>query len=155
MLELTAEQAAALAEIDARGFVERVREDLVKADPPLAADAALSPRLWRAFQAARTLGIRDDDNLVAFLGIEAYTPGFYDKPATRARLTRPGRWADERFHDYLRVMRWKIQHPEFVGGAINGGTIVDRTGSRGSGAWAGLGARWRRLVGRSGNGGNG
>jgi hypothetical protein len=155
MLELTAEQVAALAEIDARGFVERVREDLVKADPRLAADSAFSPRLWRAFQAARTLGIRDDDNLVAFLRIEAYAPGFYDKPATRARLTRPGRSAEERFRDYLRVMRWKIQHPEFVGGAINGGTIVDRTGGGSSGAWAGLGARWRRLVGRSSNGGNG
>ena len=155
MLELTAEQVTALAEIDARGFVERVREDLVKADPRLAEDSALSPRLWRAFQAARTFGIPDDDNLVAFLRIEAYAPGFYDKPATRARLTRPGRPADERFHDYLRVMRWKIKHPEFVGGAIHGGTIVDRAGGRRSGAWASLGARWRRLAGRSGNGGNG
>ncbi len=155
MLELTAEQVAALAEIDARGFVERVREDLVKADPRLAEDSALSPRLWRAFKAARAFGIRDDDNLVAFLRVEAYAPGFYEKPATRARLTRPGRSADERFHDYLRVMRWKIQHPEFVGGAINGGSIVDRTGGRSSGAWASLGARLRSLVGRSGNGGNG
>jgi len=152
MLELTAEQVAALAEVDARGFVERVREDLVKADPRLAEDSTLSPRLWRAFKAARASGIRDDDNLVAFLRVEAYAPGFYEKPATRARLTRPGRPADERFHDYLRVMRWKIQHPEFVGGTINGGSIVDGTGGRSSGAWASLGARWRSLVGRSGNG---
>ena len=155
MLELTAEQVAALAEVDARGFVERVREDLVKADPRLAEDSALSPRLWRAFKAARAFGIRQDDNLVAFLRVEAYAPGFYEKPATRARLTRPGRSADDRFHDYLRVMRWKIQHPEFVGGAINGGSTVDRAGSRSSRAWASLGARWRRVVGRSGNRGNG
>jgi hypothetical protein len=155
MLELTAEQVAALAGIDARGFVERVREDLAKADPRLAGESELSLRLWRAFKVARTFDIRDDDNLVAFLRIEAYAPGFYDKPATRARLTRPGRSADERFHDYLCVMRWKIQHPEFVGGTINGGTIVDRAGGGGSGTWASLGARWRSLVGRGGDGGNG
>lgn len=35
MLELTTEQVAALAEIDAKGFVERVRADLCKADPGL------------------------------------------------------------------------------------------------------------------------
>src|ERR1700761_9161297 len=139
MIELTAEQVAALAGIDARGFVERVREDLAKADPRLAGESELSLRLWRAFKAARAFDIRDDGNLVAFLRIEAYAPGFYDKPATRARLTRPGRSADERFHDYLCVMRWKIQHPEFEGGAINGGTIVDRAGGGGSGTWAGLG----------------
>lgn len=33
MLELTVEQAAALAEMDAKRFVERVRDDLVKEDP--------------------------------------------------------------------------------------------------------------------------
>lgn len=152
MLELTAEQVAALAEVDAKGFVERVREDLVKADPRLTEDSALSPRLWRAFKAARAFGIRDDDNLITFLRVEAYAPGFYEKPATRTRLTRPGRSGDDRFHDYLCVVRWKIQHPEFVGGAINGGNIVDRTGGRSSGAWASLGARWRSLIGRSGNG---
>ena len=87
MIELTAEQVAALAGIDARGFVERVREDLAKADPRLAGESELSLRLWRAFKAARAFDIRDDGNLVAFLRIEAYAPGFYDKPATRARLT--------------------------------------------------------------------
>jgi hypothetical protein len=63
MLELTAEQVAALAEVDAKGFVERVRDDLVKADPRLAEDSALSRRLWRAFRAVRAFGILDDDNL--------------------------------------------------------------------------------------------
>lgn len=154
MLELNAEQVAGLAEIDARGFVARVREDLVRDDPKLGEDRTLPERLWRAFKAARELGIRDDDNLVAFLRIEAYAPEFYDKPATRAWLMRPGRSADERFHDYLRVMRWKIQHPDYVGGLTDGGT--HRTGSGGSsdGAWAGLGARWRSLIGRGGGSGN-
>ncbi|CAM8781498.1 hypothetical protein NCM_03723 [Burkholderia pseudomallei] len=33
MLELSAEQVAGLAQIDERGFVERVRQDLVKENP--------------------------------------------------------------------------------------------------------------------------
>ncbi|WP_122656039.1 hypothetical protein [Burkholderia pseudomallei] len=155
MLELTIEQVAALAEIDTQGFVARVREDLVRNDPKLANDPTLAGRLWDAFTAARSLGIRDDSNLVAFLRVEAYAPGFYDKPATRAWLMRPGRSADERFHDYLRVMRWKIEHPEFVGGLTYGGTTRAGGGSGSNGAWAGLGARWRSLIGRGSNGGNG
>ena len=155
MLELTVDQVAALAEIDAKGFVERVRVDLIGAAPRLAEDTTPAPRLWRAFQAARQFGIREDDNLVSFLRIEAYAPGFYGKPSARAWLTRPGRSADERFHDYLRVMRWRIEHPEFDGGLNDGGDTRTGGGSGRSGTWAGLGARWRRLVGRSGNGGHG
>jgi len=155
MLEVTLEQVAALAEIDAKGFVERVREDLVKGDPKLAQDPALPSRLWRAFKAARELGIREGDNLVAFLRVEAYAPGFYDRPATRAWLTRPGRSPDERFHDYLRVMRWKIEHPEYVGGLTYGGTTRTGSGVGDSGTRTSLGARWRRLVGRSGDRGDG
>ncbi|WP_062085416.1 hypothetical protein [Caballeronia udeis] len=152
MLDLTPDQVAALADIDAKGFVERVRQDLVKDDPKLAADPALAERLRRALRAARALGITEDTNLVAFLRVEAYAPGFYEKPATRTWLMRPGRSADERFHDYLRVMRWRIEHPEYVGGLSYGGGT--RTGSGGSshGAWANLGTRWRRLVGRGGDG---
>ena len=155
MLELTTEQVAALADIDAKGFVERVRQDLSTADPRLADDPTLSSRLWRAFKAARGLGIHEDENLVAILRIEAYAPSFYDQPAIRAWLTRPGRSADERFHDYLRVMRWKIEHPEFRGGLNNGrsGGSSDR-GSSGE-PWSGLGARWRGFIGRGGGGRNG
>ncbi|CAJ9800134.1 class I SAM-dependent methyltransferase [Burkholderia pseudomallei] len=155
MLELTAEQVAALAEIDAKGFVERVRTDLCKDDPVLAGDPALSSRLWRALKAARGFGIERDESFVAFLRIEAYAPGFYDNPTPRAWLTRPGRSADERFHDYLRVTRWKIEHPESQGGLSNGG--IGDTGDRGSRGrtWAGLGARWRGFIGRGSNSGNG
>ena len=155
MLELTTEQVAALAEIGAKGFVDGVRADLCKDDPKLADDATLSSRLWRAFKAAREPGIERDENLVAFLRIEAYAPGFYEQPAIRAWLTRPGRSADERFHDYLRVVRWKIEHPEFQGGLSNGGS--GNTVNRGSsdGARSGLGARWRSFIGRGGGSGNG
>jgi hypothetical protein len=91
MLELTSEQVAGLAGIDARGYIERVRQDLVKADPKLADDSTLSTRLWNAYVAARQLGIQADANVEAFLHIEAYAPSFYTKPATRTWLTRPGR----------------------------------------------------------------
>ena len=83
MLELTSEQVAGLAEIDARGYVERVRLDLVKADPKLADDSTLSTRLWNAYLAARKLGIHADENVEAFLRIEAYAPSFYTNSHAR------------------------------------------------------------------------
>lgn len=150
MLELSIEQVAGLAEIDARSFVARVRDDLLLDDPKLGSDQGLAGRLWQAFSAARALGIRDDINLVAFLRIEAYAPGFHERPATLAWLMRPGRPADERFHDYLRVMRWRIEHPGNVGGLTDGGTLRAGSGGGGNRTWSGLGARWRSLVGRSG-----
>ncbi|WP_244104704.1 hypothetical protein [Burkholderia anthina] len=155
MLELTGEQIAGLAEIDARGYVERTRLDLVKADPKLADDDTLSTRLWNAYVAARRLGIQSDENVAAFLRIEAYAPKFYEKPATRAWLTRPGRSADERFHDYIRVIKWRIEHPEYNGGSRNGGLSSAGDRSSRSGTWAGIGASWRRLIGRGGTGGDG
>ncbi|HIH2744866.1 TPA: hypothetical protein ACYLN4_000532 [Burkholderia lata] len=154
MLELTNEQVAALADIDAKGFVSRIAEDLVRADPDLAGDPGLTPRVWRAFRAARQLGIREDDNLIEFLRLESYAPGFYDQPALRTWLTRPGRAIDERFRDYLSVVRWKIQHPEFAGGLTYGEpTLAGNRGSSG-GAWTSLAASWRRFVGRNGSSGN-
>jgi hypothetical protein len=155
MLELSAQQVAGLAEIDAMGFVARIRDDLVLDDPRLASDEDLSGRLWHAFKAARALGVRDDTNLVAFLRVEAYAPGFYERPATHAWLTRPGRSADERLHDYLRVMRWRLEHPGNAGGLTDGGTLRAGSGGSSSRTWAGLGARWRSLVGRGSRGGNG
>ncbi|WP_244130423.1 hypothetical protein [Burkholderia latens] len=155
MLELTAEQVVGLAEIDARRYVERTRLDLVKADPKLADDSTLPTRLWNAYVAARQLGIQSDENVAAFLRIEAYAPKFYEKPATRAWITRPGRSADERFHDYLRVIKWRIEHQQQNGESRNGG--IGSTGDRsgGSGAWTAIGARWRSLIGRGGSSGNG
>jgi hypothetical protein len=155
MLEFTAEQVAGLAQIDTQGFVEGVKKDLVKENAGLGGDETLSTRLWGAYRAACEFGIESDTNLVAFLRLEAYSPGFYTKPATHAWLTRPGRSADERFHDYLSVMRWRIGHPEFNGGFHNGGDIGSSGGRSGRGTWADFGARWNSVVGRSGRSGNG
>lgn len=155
MLELTIEQVAALAEIDAKRFVDGVRADLCNDDPKLADDVTLFSRLGKAFKAARGLGIERDENLVAFLRIETYAPGFYEQRAIRAWLTRPGRSADERFHDYMRVMRWKIEHPEFRGGLNYGGVGSSVTGGGSASPWANLGARWRSFIGRGSGSGNG
>ena len=155
MLELTSEQVAGLAEIDARGYVECTRQDLVKADPKLADDGTLTTRLWSAYIAGGQLGIESDENVAAFLRIEAYAPKFYERPATRAWLTRPGRSADERFHDYLRVMKWRIEHQNNKEGAEHGGirSTGDRSGD--SGTWTSLGSRWNRLIGRGRSGRDG
>ncbi|WP_186029447.1 hypothetical protein [Burkholderia gladioli] len=155
MLELTNEQVAELARIDARGYVDGIRADLVAETPALASDTSLPTRLWNAYVAARRYGIESDDNVAAFLRTEAYAPQFYDKPAFRAWVTRPGRSPDERFHDYLRVMKWRIEHQHDEGGSEHGGIsgTGDRRGS--GGARTGLGASWNRLIGRSRGSGNG
>ncbi|WP_186191249.1 hypothetical protein [Burkholderia gladioli] len=153
MLELTNEQVAELARIDARGYVDGIRADLVAETPALASDTSLPTRLWNAYVAARRYGIQSDDNVAAFLRTEAYAPQFYDKPAFRAWVTRPGRSPDERFHDYLRVMKWRIEHQQ--GGPEHGG--ISGASDRGSSgrAWAGLGASWNRIIGRGRGRGNG
>ncbi|MEX3630012.1 MAG: hypothetical protein VB138_11595 [Burkholderia sp.] len=46
MLELTNEQIAELARIDARGYVDGIRADLVAETPALASDTSLPTRLW-------------------------------------------------------------------------------------------------------------
>ncbi|OXI94632.1 MULTISPECIES: hypothetical protein [Burkholderia] len=155
MLELTSEQVAGLAEIDARGYVECTRQDLVKADPKLADDGTLPTRLWSAYIAARQFGIQSDENVAAFLRIEAYAPRFYERPATRAWLTRPGRSPDERFHDYLRVMKWRVEHQNNKEGAQHVGILGTGDRSGDSGTWTSLGSRWNRLIGRGRSGRDG
>ncbi|WP_244120146.1 hypothetical protein [Burkholderia gladioli] len=153
MLDLTGEQVAGLAEIDARGYVERTRQDLVKADPKLAGDTTLPRRLLKAYRAAQSLGIHDEENVAAFLRLEAYGPDFYERPATRAWLTKSGQTPDERFHDYLRVMKWRIEHPNYDRGHQDGVSRgpADRRG--GSGVWSRLVGRWRSAGGRDGSDG--
>jgi hypothetical protein len=146
MLELTKKQVAALAELGAKRFVDRVRQDLTQGNPHLYGDASLASRLWIAFQAARDLGIQKDRNLVAFLRIEAYSPHFYSQPAPRTWLARAGRSGDERFEDYQRVMRWRIEHPEFARGLVNGSNSNSDIGSSSRGAWTRVVASWRRLI---------
>jgi hypothetical protein len=155
MLEFTAEQVKALCEIDEKGFVERVRADLVAKEPKLAEDPTLSSRLWRAYRAARAIGIHEDENLVSFLRIEAYAPKFYEKPAVDLWLTRPGSTPDQRFHDYLRVIRWKIEHPDFKGGMTDGRSTVTSSGGGRGGVGAGFVAGWRSLIGGRSSSGDG
>ncbi|WP_333983182.1 hypothetical protein [Burkholderia gladioli] len=149
MLTLSSEQFAAMAGIDAKNYIERIRHAFVTENAPLAADHTLSDRLWRAYIAAQEIGISTDENVAAFLRLEAFSPGFYQRPATRRWLTRPGRHPDERFHDYLRVIRWHINHPDYLRGNHNGRNGSTSHRRRRNGIWAALDAYWRGAVGRS------
>jgi len=147
MLELTSDQVSALAESEARRFALMEGRDLQVADPDLAADDTLPRRLVTALGAARLLGIRQDDNLRAFLRIEAYSPSFYEVPATHAWITRPGQSPDERFHDYFQVVSWKIKNPDFKGGIEYGGP--SSSGNRGGSGSprTSVGSGWGRFIG--------
>ncbi|NIF69653.1 hypothetical protein F3J16_05515 [Burkholderia sp. Ap-962] len=152
-LELTPAHLSALAEGEARNFVDGVRRDLTRDDPALERDIDLDSRLRHAYRAARTLGIQDSEHLVRFLAIEAYSrDGFYDKPATRAWLSKPGRSADERFHVYVQEITWRSKHPDSLKGVRHGASIDPLAGSGNGGGRPGLGGYWRRLVGRLGGG---
>ncbi|KVG23010.1 hypothetical protein [Burkholderia ubonensis] len=153
-LNLTPAHLSALAAGEARNFVDGVRRDLVKADPALAQDIDLPNRLWDAYQAARSVGIKDSEHLVQFLKVEAYSPGFYAKPATRAWLTKPGRSADERFHVYVQEVTWRSQHPDSLKGVPHGSTVYPPIDSRSGGSGAGIVSYWKRLIGRDGGSGD-
>ncbi|MBO1014426.1 hypothetical protein IPU70_12765 [Achromobacter sp. SD115] len=106
VLELTPQQVAGLCAIDAKGFVQGVMRDILR-DYPGLAEAGLSARLATALSQARALGIDEDANLVEFLWTEALVPGFYKQPGFLAWIRKPGRPADQRFHDYMQVMKWQ------------------------------------------------
>ncbi|MEN5065898.1 hypothetical protein [Achromobacter aegrifaciens] len=106
VLEFTPQQVAGLCAIDAKGFLHGVEQDILR-DYPGLAEAGLSERLATALAQARALGIDDDANLVDFLRTEALVPGFYEQPGFLAWIRKPGRPADQRFHDYMQVMKWQ------------------------------------------------
>lgn len=108
-LELTPQQVEGLCAIDAKGFVQSVQQDILRECPGLAL-SRLTERLTAALAQARALGIDDDANLVDFLRTEAMVPGFYTQPGLRFWMERPGRPADQRFHDFMQVMRWHMRH---------------------------------------------
>jgi hypothetical protein len=111
MLELTAEQWAALCASDERNFVATIRDDIIRDSPRLADDSTLLDRLVSAYQEARRIGFQQDKALVEFLYVEADAPGFYRKPAIAAWLAKPGRPIEERFEDVFAVARRKLLEP--------------------------------------------
>jgi len=108
-LEFTPQQVEGLCAIDAKGFVQTVKQDILR-DYPGIASAGLTERLAAALAQARALGIEEDENLVDFLRTEALVPGFYKQPGLRRWMKKPGRPADQRFHDFMQVMRWQLRH---------------------------------------------
>ncbi len=108
-LELTSQQVAGLCAIDEKGFVQAVEQDIVR-DYPGLSRAGLTERLVSALAQARAMGVDEDTNLVDFLRTEALVPGFYKQPGLRRWMEKPGRPADQRFHDFVQVMRWQLRH---------------------------------------------
>lgn len=108
-LELTPQQVAGLCAIDAKGFVQAVKQDIVR-DYPGVDQAGLTERLDAALAQARAMRIDEDANLVDFLRTEALVPGFYKRPGLLRWMEKPGRPADQRFHDFMQVMRWQLRH---------------------------------------------
>lgn len=107
-IDLTPQQLAGLSKIDAHNFVLGVQQDLLRAYPGLP-QAGLTERLAAALKAARDMGIDIDADLVEFLKTEALAPGFYTQPGFRRWIANPGRPAEQRFHDYMQVMRWQTR----------------------------------------------
>ncbi|WP_241049230.1 hypothetical protein [Achromobacter xylosoxidans] len=108
-LELTPQQVEGLCAIDSRGFVETVTRDILR-DYPGLSPGGLSERLATALAQARAMGIEEDANLVDFLRTEALAPGFYKQPGLLRWMDKPGRPADQRFHDFIQVMQWQLRH---------------------------------------------
>jgi len=108
-LELSMEQVAGLCAIDAKGFVQAIEKDIVR-DYPGLAQAGLTERLAAALTRSRAIGIDEDVNLVHFLRTEALAPSFYKQPGFCRWMEKPGRSADQRFHDFLQVIHWKLRH---------------------------------------------
>lgn len=108
-LEFTPQQVEGLCAIDAKGFVQTVKQDILR-DYPGLAPAGLTERLAAALAQARAMGIEEDANLVDFLRTEALVPGFYKQPGLRRWMEKPGRPADQRFHDFMQMMRWQLRH---------------------------------------------
>ena len=46
----------------------------------------------------------------AFLRTEALVSGFYKQLGLRRWMEKPGRPADQRFHDFMQVMQWQLRH---------------------------------------------
>lgn len=107
-IDLTPQQVEGLCEIDAYSFVQGVQQDLLREYPGLL-QAGLLERLATALEMARGMGVDTDANLVEFLKTEALVPSFYTQPGFRQWIAKPGRPAEQRFHDYMQVMRWQTR----------------------------------------------
>jgi hypothetical protein len=112
MLKLTPTAWAALCENDACNFVTAVRKDLERADPALAANATLEPRLQEAAAYARALGLHDDHTLIAFLRLETYAPNFWRHPVIDVWLRKPGASVQARFDALRAEARFELRQKE-------------------------------------------
>lgn len=111
MLELSEAQLQELARLDARDYVDRVHDDVLEAHPELNA-AQLRERLYRAFDHAMKLGLRDGGAATQFLTFEALAPEFYRDPAIDAWLRKPDASPEQRWADLIATMKSKLPREE-------------------------------------------
>jgi hypothetical protein len=109
MLKFTEQQLQQLAELEERGYVTRVRDEIIAEHQELKQDEYLLDRLNRAYDHALTLGFTDIKVITQFLYQEAFAPDFYKTPAVHAWLTKPGASVEQRFTDLLAIVRRKAE----------------------------------------------
>jgi len=111
MLTIRPEQLASLQRSTEAEYLRRVRTLLLFEDDELVAPhlSELDERIAAAFARARTLGLRQERSLTAFIRLRfAVGEGFDRHPLVARYFSRPGGTPDDRF-DYLmrRIAPWE------------------------------------------------
>jgi hypothetical protein len=107
MLELNENQLQQLAVLEARGYVDRIHDDITT-ETPEQNEPQLRQRLYAAYDHAIALGLHSPGILTQFLYFEAAAPGFYKHPAVDAWLRKPGAPAEQRWTDLLAIINSKL-----------------------------------------------
>jgi hypothetical protein len=108
MLEFSEAQLQQLAQLEARGYVDRVYDDIV-AEHPEQDVKQLRQRLYGAYDYAVALGLHSPELLTQFLYYEAAAPGLYAAPVVDAWLRKPGATAEQRWADLVAVINSKMR----------------------------------------------
>ncbi|MCG7780628.1 hypothetical protein [Lelliottia amnigena] len=106
MLKLSAEQCAATDKMEDDAFVKDTVRQLKKRFPGIdEPDDTFLPRLKNALNYSNTLPLKEKNVRRDFLMLEAFYPGFYQKPAVDKWLKTPNGYSvDQRVEDYKHVM---------------------------------------------------
>jgi hypothetical protein len=108
MLELTEEQLRQLQRHEHAAFVSRVRDEIVREFPETQRDG-LSEQLQVAHDRALQFGLESPASRTQFLYQDAFAPGFYERPAIAAWLTRPGQHPEQRWRDFMALARSRVE----------------------------------------------
>lgn len=106
MLKLSAKQCLAAKTMEDDAFVKDTARQLKKRFPDIdEADETFHPRLKKALDYANTLPLEEKNVKRDFLLLEAFYPGFYQKPEVERWLRTPNGYSpDQRVKDFNHVM---------------------------------------------------